>query len=182
MRTLWSLTQLTVSSSAARTQGSRRPRHCAGRAVILGVALFFVSCKVDNPSESWPDGDEDLFVEEVQPAIAAHCGFVGCHGREGVSLTLYSVDYLRMRDPDGLVDPSTPALDERTLSPAEIAHNREAIAARATPTDPDGRRFIDRLVDPADGGIPHGETVVFETSTDPDLDAFRRFLAGVRGD
>lgn len=95
-------------------------------------------------------------------------------------LTLYAVDFLRLRDPDGRVDPTRPVLDERALSAGEISHNRKALAARVTAGDPHGGQVWRRLVAPSAGGIGHARITVFARDSDPDLLAIRHFLETVR--
>lgn len=126
------------------------------------------------------DGDPATFSEQVQPIVARACAFEGCHGREGLPLTLYAVDYLRLRDPNGEVDFSATPLDERALSTAEMEHNRTAFAARVSPDDPRGERLVRRLLPPSTGGIPHAGVVVYPSEDDADVRALRRFMATVR--
>lgn len=122
------------------------------------------------------EGDAAMYESEAQPVVARHCAYLGCHGREGMPLTLYAVDHLRLRDPQGLIDFSRPPLDERALAPAELEHNRQALVERAGPNDPGGSLLLRRLVPIEAGGIPHAGVVVFDSENDPDLDTLRRFL------
>jgi hypothetical protein len=146
----------------------------------LGLALLVMltGCSVDNPSGQRRDGDASLFAEQVQPVLRHHCAFEGCHGREGMPLTLYAIDFLRLRDPTGDIDPALPALDERALSDVEIEHNRLALAARTSARDPTGEALVSRLLPTSEGGVPHADTVVFEDLADPDLAILRSFLRG----
>lgn len=148
--------------------------------VRIALAISVFGCtQVAAPTLRTVDGDADMFAREVQPVVARRCGFLGCHGREGMPLTVYAVDYLRLRDPLGYVDPSRPPLDERALAPAELLHNRRAMAARAGDGDPGGTLLIRRLLPPDQGGIPHAGVVVFDRADDPELAAIQRFLATV---
>jgi len=141
--------------------------------MLLGLGACPAS---GGPSDVPLDGDAALYESEVQPVVARYCAFLGCHGREGMPLTLYAVDYLRLRDPQGKIDFSRPSLDERALSESELEHNRRALIERAGPRDPGGSVLLRRLL-PADaGGIPHAGVVVFRRESDPDLDVLRRFL------
>lgn len=151
------------------------------RYFLLMIMLGSFGCEVNNVTVTDRDGDEELFSTQVQPILQADCGFLGCHGREGMPLTLYSVHYLRLRDPDGLIDDTRPPLDEENLSTAEISHNRRSLAARIGPDDPKGdrERFLRRLVSLDQGGTPHAGVVVFETTTDPQLETLREFLETV---
>ncbi len=151
-------------------------------AAAVTVSLGASACTTTGGTAEPRDGDAELFATEVQPIVRRRCTFLGCHGREGVPLTSYAVDYLRMCDPDGDIDPSKPALDERALAPAELDHNRRALAARIGADDPDGDRlrFLNRLISVDQGGIPHADVVVFERADDPELDVLRRFLETVR--
>ncbi len=151
-------------------------------AAIVTVSLGASACTSTGGTVEPSDGDAEMFATEVQPLLKRRCGFLGCHGREGVPLTTYSVDYLRMRDPDGDIDPTKPALDERALAPAELDYNRRAIAARVGPDDPSGDRgrFLNRLISEDQGGIPHADVVVYDRADDPELDVFRRFLETVQ--
>jgi hypothetical protein len=146
------------------------------------VLLFAASActPADSPVREVSDGDAAAFAAEVQPVLGRHCAFLGCHGREGMALTLYAVDYLRLRDPEGFVDPEVPPLDETALSPAEMAHNRRAIAARAEGGDPFGSTFVRKQLDPDDGGIPHAQVVVFDRRDHPDLATLVHWLATVQ--
>lgn len=146
------------------------------------LAGLLISCSASNSKSEPRDGDADLFASEVQPVIRSRCAFIGCHGREAMPFTLYALDYLRLRDPEGVVDPTRPPLDERALTPAELAHNRHAIAGRIGVDDPAGdrERFLRRLIPLASGGIAHSNVEVFATTDDPDLDAIRRFLETVK--
>ena len=145
--------------------------------VLVGLA----ACGPSNTRADLRDGDPELFAAEVQPVIAQRCAYLGCHGREGMPLTLYALDYLRMRDPEGEIDPARPPLDERALAAGELQHNRRAFAARVGPEDPvaDRERFLRRLLPVAAGGIPHAGIEVFADESDPELDAIRRFLESV---
>lgn len=178
-----SYTRESVRIDCARV---RRPLSRALRAVCIAaavtVSLGAVACTTTGGTTEPRDGDAELFATEVQSIVRRRCSFLGCHGREGVPLTTYAVDYLRMRDPDGDIDPSKPALDERALAPAELDHNRRAVAARIGPDDPDGdrRRFLNRLISEEQGGIPHADVVVYERADDPELDLLRRFLETVK--
>jgi hypothetical protein len=149
-------------------------------AVSSAAALLLASCQ-SNPRADSRDGDPELFSSEIQPILAEHCAYLGCHGREGMPLTVYAVDYLRLRDPEGRVDPSRPPLDERALTPAELEWNRRALAVRVGPRDPqaDRDRFLRRLLPVSAGGIPHAGVEVFAGESDPQLDALRRFLETV---
>lgn len=154
------------------------------RLAVCGAALVAISVSgcVTNSAEGFRDGDADLFAAEVQPIIGRRCGFEGCHGREGMPLTLYAVDFLRLRDPEGDVDTGRTALDERALSETELDHNRRAMAARASVIDPQGDALVQRLVPLEEGGVPHGGVVVYASSADPELDVLRRFLGSVHAD
>lgn len=151
------------------------------RAVLLCLAVgSVVGCTVDNPATAERDGDPRLYAVEVQPIVDAHCGFEGCHGREGMPLVLYAKHYFRLSDPEGDVDPEAPPLDERALSEGELEHNRRALAARTSDRDPTGNEVIRRLVPLSAGGIPHGDTVVYESMDDPNIAVLRHFLETVR--
>ena len=143
------------------------------------AALLTVAGCVTNEASSFRDGDAALFAAEVQPIVQHRCAFEGCHGREGMPLALYSVDYLRLRDPDGDVDTARPSLDERALSEAELDHNRRAIAGRVSHDDPEGEDLIMRLVPREEGGVPHAGVVVYSNSDDPEIEVLRRFLRTV---
>lgn len=147
----------------------------AAASLVLGVSAL-AGCSVDNASVMNRDGDPDLFAAEVQPILQRHCAYEGCHGREGMPLTVYAVDFLRLRDPNGDIDPDLPPLDERALSAAELEHNRRSLAAHVSAADPRGEELIQRLLSVDEGGIPHGDTVVYPNPNDPDLDVLRRFL------
>ena len=142
------------------------------------VALGLCGCVTNTPSPS-SDGDPAVFAAQVQPVLARHCSFLCCHGREGMPLGIYAVDYLRLSDPKGLVDPTSPPLDERALSPAELLHNRQALAERVGADDPVGARLLSRLLPPALGGIAHGGVVVFARREDPDFQALATFVKTV---
>lgn len=143
------------------------------------LAAFAISC-VGPGAQQDPgrDGDVGRYAAEVQPIVARRCAFLGCHGREGMPLTLYAVDYLRLRDPDGRLDSTRPALDERALSDGELDHNRRAIAARVAGDG--GDTFVLRLLDPERGGIPHAGVVVYDAPDHPELDVLRRFFESVQ--
>lgn len=147
------------------------------------VVLLFVGCGSSNgPAPSQRDGDATLFESQVQPVLVKHCAFLGCHGREGMPLSIYALNYMRLRDPDGRIDPTRPALDERALTPAELDHNRQGLASRVGRDDPSGdiERFLQRLIPASKGGISHAGVVVFETPDDPDLQVLRQFLETVQ--
>ncbi len=146
-----------------------------GLAAACAVAAM-AGCTVNNPPTAERDGDAELYASEVQPIVQARCAFEGCHGREGMPLALYAVDFLRLRDPVGDIDPDVPPLDERALSQTELAHNRQALAARTSATDPTGEGLILRLVPVSEGGIPHADTVVYTSLSEPDIGTLRRFL------
>jgi hypothetical protein len=150
------------------------------RSALVALALCLAACDAAGAEVPPRDGDPVLFEAEVQPVLARSCAYLGCHGREGIPLTLYAVGYLRMIDPEGLIDPARPPLDERALSSAELEHNRLAIVARKDEHDPEGERFLRRLIAPEAGGVPHGDgTVVYASDDHADLDALRRFLETV---
>lgn len=163
---------------AHRTRGWAGGVAAAAGILVAGSTLF--ACSVDNPVVSSRDGDAAYFAAEVQPVLRAHCAFEGCHGREGMPLSLYAVDYMRLSDPAGDVDPELPALDERALSSTELEHNRRALAANISHGDPTGQAVLRRLLPLAHGGIAHADTVVFDTDSDPDYAILRRFLGSVR--
>lgn len=170
--------EVTSALRLRRGWGSRTGRGLP--AAMVWLALGLAGCGVENAPAGARDGDAALFASEVQPVLRRHCAFQGCHGREGMPLTLYAVDYLRLRDPTGDVDPDDPVLDERALSEVELSHNRRALAARTGAQDPTGEALLLRLVPLSEGGIPHGDTVVFERTDDADLATLRRFLGSVR--
>lgn len=144
---------------------------------VLVVVLFGTACTpAANPIASQPDGDPETFARDVQPVLVRHCAFVGCHGREGMPLTLFAVDFLRLRDPNGEVDPAVPALDERALSEVELTHNRRSLAARAG----NNNRLIRKLIPTEKGGIPHFDVVVFESEDHPDAVILKQWLGTVR--
>ncbi len=143
------------------------------------VAIVAVTGCVTNSAETFRDGDPVIFAESVQPIITRECGFEGCHGREGMPLTLYAVDFLRLLDPEGDVDTGRTPLDERALSESELFHNRMGIASRVSATDPEGLGLIQRLLPPEEGGVPHAGVVVYTRSNHDDLRALRTFLASV---
>jgi hypothetical protein len=149
------------------------------RYLIWGGLLIAVGCDFSNSAEGLRDGDAELFAAEVQPIINRQCAFEGCHGREGMPLTLYGLNYLRLVDPEGDVDTGRTALDERALSETELDHNRRAIAARVSEEDPDGAGLIQRLVPLSAGGVPHADVVVYSDPNDPDIAVLRRFLRTV---
>jgi len=151
-------------------------------AAISFTLLLALGCSADNPGANTREGDQELFANEVQPVLRSHCGFLGCHGREGMPLTLYTKDYLRLRDPDGNIDPKRTVLDERRLSMYELDHNRHALAARVGYDDPSGdiQRFLLRLIPAEAGGIPHANVAVFDSLDDPDLAKIRQFLETVQ--
>jgi hypothetical protein len=155
-----------------------RARHLpVPQALALVCSLTAAACSsAGGPREVPLDGDATSYAEEVQPVVARYCAFLGCHGREGMPLTLYAVDYLRLRDPQGLIDFARPPLDERALAPAELEHNRQALAERAGPNDPGGSLLVRRLIPETEGGTPHAGVVVFAREADPDLSTLRRFL------
>lgn len=149
-----------------------------GACVFLGACVCLSGCVV-NGAGSYLDGDPVLFAAEVQPVIARECAFEGCHGREGMPLTLYAPNFLRLRDPEGDVDTSNAPLDELELSETELDHNRRAIAARVSATDPDGLGLIQRLLPPEEGGVPHAGVVVYSSREHLDIVALQRFLSTV---
>lgn len=146
------------------------------RVAVLSCAL--AGCALDNAPTMERDGDPVLFEAEVQPILGARCAFEGCHGREGMPLALYAVDFLRLRDPEGNINPDLPPLDERALSTAELEHNRRALAARTSASDPLGDELILRLLSVDEGGIPHGDVVVYLDPANAELAVLRRFLEG----
>jgi hypothetical protein len=146
------------------------------RVFAVGVIVAAGCTTSDRPSDLPLDGHAALFDNEVQPIVAQRCAFLGCHGREGMPLTFYAVHFLRLRDPEGLIDFSRPVLDELALSEAELEHNRRALAARAGPPDPDGALLARRLVPADEGGIPHAGVVVYENPADPEIATLQRFL------
>lgn len=153
-------------------------RHIAKVGAVLVVLFPAAGCERTVDEQEPLDGDPVMYAEQVQPVVRAHCAYLGCHGREGMPLTLYAADYLRMRDPEGALDPARPDLDERALSDAELAHNRRAIAARVHARDRE--TFLRRLVPESEGGIRHAGVVVFEDPDAGELDVLRRFAESVR--
>jgi hypothetical protein len=152
----------------------------ASRSVLVVLALCLAACEALGAEVPLRGGDPVIFEAEVQPVLARSCAYLGCHGREGIPLTLYAADFLRMIDPEGVIDPARPVLDERALSSVELDHNRLAIAARKDQHDPEAERFLRRLIAPEAGGIEHGDgTVVYQSEEHPDLAVLRRFLETV---
>lgn len=149
-----------------------------GWAGIAAIAVALTACAVDNTPLAGRDGDAVYFADEVQPVIHRRCAFEGCHGREGMPLSLYAVDYLRLRDPTGDIDPADPPLDERALRDVELDHNRLALAARTSAQDSAGDELILRLIPISEGGIPHADMILFEDLANPDLEILERFLQG----
>lgn len=147
----------------------------------LLAVLTVAGCVVNEPT-TYQDGDAALFAADVQPIIARECAYEGCHGREGMPLTLYAVDFLRLRDPEGDVDTAGTALDERALSESELEHNRRAFAGRVSVDDPLGEDLIGRLIPREEGGVPHGGVVVYRDSGHPDIEVLRSFLRTVDAD
>jgi len=148
-------------------------------ATTVLVSLALAGCPSENRIGQVRDGNEALYIEDVQPIVQRHCAFEGCHGREGMPLTVYAIDFLRLRDPRGDVDGERPPLDERQLSRGELDHNRRSMAARTSYQDPLGDRMIRRLLPLSLGGIPHGDVVVFERDDDPELETLRSWLMTV---
>lgn len=158
---------------------ARRTARVAGAAPWLACSvLLSVGCEPRGGEQEPLDGDPVMYAEEVQPLVREHCGYLGCHGREGTPLTLYAVDHLRLRDPAGELDSERPALDEHALSEAELDHNRRAIAARWDPQG--GEALVRRLLPESEGGIAHADVVVFEDPDAPALAVFRRFMRSVK--
>jgi len=151
-------------------------------AAALAVGSTLAACTPQNNALTLRDGDAAYYATEVQPLVGRDCAFEGCHGREGMPLTLYAVDYLRLRDPEGLVDTSGPSFDERALSDAELEHDRRAIAARTSRADPQGDALILRLVPVDQGGIPHAGVAVYPRIDYPDVTVLRTFLGTVHED
>ncbi|MBI2893432.1 MAG: hypothetical protein HYY06_07755 [Deltaproteobacteria bacterium] len=154
---------------------------CRDRALtgaVLGVAIA-MGCAGNGRAPGEVDGNAELFAAEVQPVLARRCAYLGCHGREGMPLTIYAVDFLRLRDPQGQIDFSRPPLDELALSPAELEHNRMALASRAGPEDPNGTLVLRRMLPLDEGGIPHAGVVVFDRGDDPELMTLSRFMGTV---
>lgn len=147
---------------------------------LVVVVIILSACTVENPPMDPYDGDRVVFETQVQPILTQQCAFLGCHGREGMPLTIYSVDFLRMRDPEGKIDPTRPVLNEFGLSAAEYAHNQTALAARVNRTDPNGDLLINRLIPQDQGGIYHAGVVVYDNPEDPQLEILRRFLEAIR--
>jgi len=145
---------------------------------VVAIAAALAGCTLQNPRGTERDGDATYFAQHVQPVIHRHCAFEGCHGREGMPLSLYAVDFLRLRDPTGDIDPTAPPLDERRLTDVELEHNRRILAAQTSDADPNGEDVILRLVPISEGGIPHGDVVVFDNVHDADLEVLRVFLGG----
>jgi hypothetical protein len=151
-------------------------------AVLTLPLLAVLGCSTDTSGATARDGDAEMFATEIQPILRRQCAFLGCHGREGMPLTLYTLDYLRLRDIDGDVDPTTPVLDERALFPSEIDHNRLSLSSRVGRDDPAGdiERLLLRMIPTEAGGIPHGDVVVYESANDPEMVKLRQFLETVK--
>ncbi|MEK6606566.1 MAG: hypothetical protein AABZ30_02795 [Myxococcota bacterium] len=144
------------------------------------LGLLILACRSSTEDQAHvPDGDSVIFGAEVQPVLEGYCAFLGCHGREGMPLALYAVDYLRLRDPEGLLDPARPKLDEQALAEAELAHNRRSLAARVDDADPYETTLVRLLLPPEEGGLPHASVVVFEHRNYPELEALTRWVATV---
>ncbi len=95
---------------------------------------------------------------------------------------VYALDFHRMRDPEGDIDPTVPILDELALSDAELERNRLALAARIDPANRELslERFRRRLLPLDKGGISHANVVVYERDNDQGLATLMRFLETVR--
>lgn len=148
--------------------------HACPRLVLLLLPLLLGSaCAGTPPPEgALVDGDPELYVSQVHPIVARRCSFLACHGREGMPLTFYAVGLLRWRDPNG----GPTELVENQLTPAELEHDRRALASRAGPQDPGGTALLQRLLPVESGGIPHGGVAVYQRRDDPELEVLRQFL------
>jgi hypothetical protein len=148
----------------------------------MAYVCLLCACGPSNTELPNRDGDAELFVSQVQPILARHCAFLGCHGREGMPLSIYAVNYSRLRDPEGRVDNSRPPLDEQNLTATELEHNRKGLAARVGTDDRAGdiERFLTRLISLDQGSLRHAGVVVFDRPDDPELATLRAFLETVR--
>jgi hypothetical protein len=152
------------------------------RRVLLAAALGIAACEGDGlPVVGGTGGDPAAFAQDVQPVLK-HCAYLGCHGREGMTLVLYSLDYLRLRHPDETLDRTRPppALDERVLEPEEIEHNRRALTEFIDHDDPKKTRLYRVQIPIERGGLVHAGIVVFDRPEHPDLLALERWIASVR--
>lgn len=167
-------------------QFASRPNAGTGTAILqtvlrftaLGLLLLACHSSVGDQARV-PEGDSALFGTAAQPVLGGYCAFLGCHGREGMPLALYAVDYLRLRDPDGLIDPARPELDEIALTETELSHNRRSLAARVDDRDPYQTTLVRLLLPPDEEGLSHANVVVFERRNHPDLEALTRWIATV---
>ncbi len=147
-------------------------RLVAGAAVALAAACAQEG--LDAP-ESLPTLDVDYFRCEVQPVLAARCGFFACHGSATRPFRVYARNRLRF---------DVAASERETpLRPAELAFNYES--ARAFAGDP--RRPSLLLLKPLEedeGGFVHagatlyGRGDVFLDAGDPGYTRLADWIGG----
>ena len=144
------------------------------RAVAL--LAFAAGCTVAPPSrDSVPPGDARMFAERVQPVLQRYCAFLACHGRPGIPLFLFAVDFARMPEPG----PGVP-LRELALSPEEPTRNQRSTAARVDVDVPDDTLLLRKVRSPDDGGEIHATgDVVFRRTAEPDYGVLREWVTTV---
>jgi len=151
------------------------PRIRVALLVPIAVAFALAACPtLDNPFLPLPEPSYDEYVAYVQPIVGESCASLGCHGANDRTLTLYATDYLRATTP-----PGTP-LDPDHLTPGELRWNYDGMRMRLVDeTSADTAVLLLKNLDPAEGGIEHGDgLVVFESREDPDFQTLRDWIEG----
>ena len=104
------------------------------------IGWLLVGCVEDSPSEWLLDADYEIFVQDVQPIVAARCANPSCHGAAGRPFEIYAPEQHRLDPGEVFLDE---ALDEEELnrnfacSVAFIQASAEASPLLRKPLDPD---------------------------------------------
>ena len=137
---------------------------------LVPLALM-LGCAPASTGAALPDADRADFADVVQPRLALHCAYSGCHGDPGRPYAVYARSAWRA-DPDDVLD--DPPLTEAELD-ANFDQTRALLFGIAEPLD---SLLLSRPLARAAGGSGHGGGIQFTDTTDPDYRALETWVQG----
>lgn len=122
--------------------------------------ILLVACVTGPGSIELPEADTAEFYATVEPELGASCANPSCHGSVDRPFEVYAVHYHRADPDDTYVDAE--------LSEEEHQLNFDRARAFLAPSDPAQSLLLLKPLDPAEGGLVHGEElVVYLDRSDP---------------
>jgi hypothetical protein len=115
-------------------------------------------------------GDHDVFIDEVQPVLAARCSNPACHGTRARPLALYATGLHREDPDDTWLD--TPLTDDELW-----ANHLRIVPFVAGAPQAATAPLLARPLDPDAGGSGHGGGVQFFDPDEPEFIALQAWVS-----